>query len=150
MKVIFLEDVQGVAQAGDVKEVKNGFARNYLLPKKLASMATSNELQRAENLRKTAEQNRSVLEQEWRQLGENLEGTTLTIKMRSGETGRLYGSVTNAMIAEELTKVSGRDIDRRGVTLEEPIREIGNHEVSVRLYTDVAVSVNVIVETEAT
>ena len=150
MKVVFLQDVLNVAQAGEIKEVKNGFARNYLLPKKLAALATHNELQRVENLKKIAEKKRLKESEDWRVVGEALEGTTITVQMRVGVEERLFGSVTNTMIAEELSKLAERPIDRRGISLEEPIRSLGTYEIPLHLHTGVDVTINLVVEAEAT
>ena len=150
MKVIFVEDMPGVARAGEVKEVKTGFARNYLIPRNIATAVTHDQMQRIENLRKAAQQRRDLEAVEWREVGESLEGVTVTLQMRSGATGRLYGSVTNGIIAEELSKLCGREINRRGVTLEGPIRSLGTYEVPVELHPGVDVTINLLVEAEVT
>ncbi len=102
MKVVFLEDVSGVALGGEVKDVKGGFARNYLIPQKLAVPATPDAMQRVERLGKQAEEQRIKTLQDMRALGELLEGSMVNVPMRAGTSGRLYGSVTNAIVAEEL------------------------------------------------
>ena len=145
MRVVFLEDVQGVARGGDVKEVKNGFARNYLLPKKLAVPATHNALQRIERLAKEAEDNRLKTIADMAVLGEALEGKQINIEMRAGAGGRLYGSVTNVIVADELSKLVDREIDRRTVEIDEPIRELGTFDVNVRLHPEVTAGIKVLV-----
>ena len=113
MKVLFIEDVQGTAYSGDIKEVKPGFARNYLLPKKLAVLATRDQMSRVSGLQASATKRRDATEVEMTALSEKLEGAVITIEGRAGRNDRLYGSITNIMVAEEISKVAGREIDRR-------------------------------------
>ena len=145
MRVVFLEDVAGVAQGGEVKEVKNGFARNYLIPKNLAVPATHNALQQINSIAQRAEEDRTRTLTDMRALADALEGTQINIEMRSGVNNRLYGSVTNAVIADELSSITGREIDRRTIILAEPIRELGLFEVPLRLHQDVEVPISVLV-----
>lgn len=145
MRVVFLEDVAGVAQGGDVKEVKNGFARNYLIPKNLAVPATHNALQQIKSIAERAEVDRTRALTDMRAVAEALEGTQINIEMRSGVNNRLYGSVTNAVIAEELSNIADREIDRRTIMLAEPIRELGLFEVFLKLHQDVEVPISVLV-----
>ena len=145
MRVVFLEDVPGVAQGGEVREVKNGFARNYLIPKKLATPASHNALQQLERLKRQAEQTRLKTLADMRALGETLEGQQVNVEMRAGTSGRLYGSVTNAIVAERLSEMTDREIDRRTVELEEPIRELGMFDLSVRVHPEVQAQIKVLV-----
>lgn len=145
MKVIFLEDVPPSSRAGDVKEVKDGYGRNFLLPRKLAVLATSDALQRAGSLRAEAESRRINESKDWSEVAQGLKQNPITIEMKSGPTGRLYGSVTTTQIAEQLTEITGRSISRRGVRMATPIREIGEFTVSVRLFEDVVTDVKVVV-----
>lgn len=145
MRVVFLEDVPGVAQGGDVKEVRNGFARNYLIPQRLATPATHNALQRVEKLRKQADVTRVKRLEDMRELASEVNGTQISVEMRAGSTGRLYGSVTNTIIAERLAEMTDREIDRRTVELAEPIRDLGIYEVTLRLHAEVAAGVSVLV-----
>ena len=145
MRVVFLEDVPGVAQGGDVKEVKNGFARNYLIPKSLATPATHNALQRVEKLSRHADVTRVKRLEDMRELASEIEGAQIEVEMRAGSTGRLYGSVTSAIIAEKLGEVTEKEIDRRTVDLEEPIRDLGEYGVTVSLHSEVRANVSVLV-----
>jgi large subunit ribosomal protein L9 len=145
MRVVFLEDVSGVAQGGDVKEVKNGFARNFLIPKSLATPATHNALQRVERLKKQADETRLKVLADTRALAEALDGVQVNIEMRTGASGRLYGSVTSAMIANELSELTEREIDRRTVQLPESIRELGTFDINLRLHPEVEAGVKVLV-----
>ena len=145
MRVVFLEDVAGVAQGGDVKDVKNGFARNYLIPKNLAVPAAHNALQRVDRLAKEAETTRLKTLADMRALATALDGVRVDVEMRSGAGGRLYGSVTNIIIAEELSKLTGREIDRRIIELDEPIRELGLFNLDVHLHAEVDAKIGVLV-----
>ena len=149
MRVVFLEDVAGVARGGGGKEVKNGFARNYLIPKSLAVPATHNALQRVEKLSRSAGVNRIKLLDDMKQLAEAIEGTQINVEMRAGSSGRLYGSVTNAIIAESLSKLTDSEIDRRTIEIPEPIRDLGIYDLVVRLHPEVKTTIKVVVhETE--
>ena len=148
MKVIFLEDVPGTADAGEVKDVKNGFARNYLLPRQLAARATIDELQRMNSIQKSAHQKRLKITEDMSKVAEAMEGMEVSIEARIGPTGRLFGSVTSRHIAEALNQQTGRDLDHRNVLIGDSFHELGEYPVSIRLYRDVVahVSVSVIPE----
>ena len=145
MRVVFLQDVAGVAHGGDVKEVKNGFARNYLIPKNFAVPATHNALQRVKQYAEQAERARLRLLQDMRELSETLNGKRIDVEMRAGASGQLYGSVTNAIIADKLAELSDREIDRRGIEIGDPIRQLGSFDVSVRLHPEVQAQIEVLV-----
>ena len=145
MKVVFLEDVEGVAQGGEVKDVKNGFARNYLLPKNLAAPATHNNLQRIEKLRRQANVDRVEKLEDMKSVAESINDTEIVMEMRAGANDRLYGSVTGTMIADSVTDKTGISVERRWVQLDNPIRETGEFDVSIRLHSDVSANVRVIV-----
>lgn len=148
MKVVFLEDVPNVAKAGDVKEVADGYFRNFLLPKKLASVATSVELKRLEVQHQTESRREVRMEKDAEAFARVLQDTTVVIKMRAGKEDKLYGSVTSADIAKEIKKLTKQDIDKRKIELPEPIRELGSHQVSIKLTKDVTATVTVVVEQE--
>jgi large subunit ribosomal protein L9 len=145
MRVVFLEDVAGVAQGGDVKEVKNGFARNYLIPQRLATPATKDSMQRIRTLSNDAEVNRLKTLADMRELSKELDGTQVNIEMRAGASGRLYGSVTNAIVADEIAKMTDREIDRRTVQIPEAIRQTGVYELRVRLHAEVDAGISLVV-----
>ena len=145
MKVVFLKDVEGVAQGGDVKEVRNGFARNYLLPKELAVIATHNSLRRTARLRKDAETERLKHLSDMGVLAEEIDGAQIAVEMRAGASGRLYGSVNNAIVAAKLSEMTSRDIDRRMVLIDDPIREVGIFDIRLRLHSEVDARINVVV-----
>ena len=139
MKVLFLQDVRPTARAGDVKEVKDGFGRNYLIPQGYAVIATEHELRRAANLRPQAEDRRLVEAKAWQEVADGLKEQKVRIEVRTGPTGRLYGSVTNTMIAEKLGEMTNRDIDRKGIQIPAPIRAIGDYKVPAKFVDGVSV-----------
>ena len=138
MKVLFLQDVRPTARAGDVKEVKVGFARNYLIPQGFAVLATEHELRRAAKLRGQAEDRRLVEAKEWQDVVDALKEQKVLIEVRTGPTGRLYGSVTNTMIAAQLAEMTDREIDRKGIQIPAPIRAIGEYKVPARFVEGVS------------
>ena len=145
MKVVFLEDVEGVALGGDIKEVKNGFARNYLIPQNLAAPATHNNLQKITKLSRQADTERMQRLDDMKQLSEAVNGTEIMIEMRAGSNDRLYGSVTGTMVADALNEITGQSIERRLVQLDNPIRELGSFDVPIRLHADVNATIKVTV-----
>jgi len=146
MKVILLQDVAGVGKAGEIKRVADGYARNYLIPKGLAIAARPGLVRQAEEQRRAAEK-RAVREAaDAHTLAQQMAQVTLTFKAKAGEQDKLYGSITSSDIVEELAKQIGQDLDRRKVILEQPIKQLGSHQVPVRLATDVTAEVTVVVE----
>jgi len=141
VKVLFLQDVRPTARAGDVKDVKTGFARNYLLPQRLAVQATEHELRRASALRQQAEDRRLVEVKEWQDIADALKAQKVRIEVRTGPTGRLYGSVTNTMIAAQLTELTSREIDRKGIQIPAPIRTTGEYKIPARFVEGVIATV---------
>lgn len=148
MKVLLLKDVKGQGKAGDVINVSNGYANNFLLPRKLATSAEGNALNEA-NQKKAAEELRkqkAIAKAKEDQIA--LSTATVKIKVKAGQKeGKIFGSVTAKEIAGEL-KNMGYDIDKKDVLLKEPIKTIGRLMVEVKLYTGIIVRVNVVVEAE--
>lgn len=150
MKVVLLEDIPSTGLAGQIREVKNGFARNYLIPRGLAAPATQANIQRIKVIREVGDERRVRELANWQEFAQTLEGTAITVKANAGAEGRLFGSVTSANIASELSKQIDRSVDRRGVLLPQTIRELGSFKVPVRLAPGVEIDVTVNVEaTEA-
>lgn len=143
MKVVFFEDVEGTAQVGEIKDVRNGFARNYLLPRNLAGPATKENIQRATSLAEKEARRQEKLDAEARTKVEVLEGYTVTVEARVGETGRLFGSVTNRDIADKINEDKQLDIESHMVLLPEPIRELGSREVTIKFTRNVSVPITV-------
>jgi large subunit ribosomal protein L9 len=148
MKVIFLEDVQNVAKAGEVKNVADGFSSNYLIPKKLAVLATKAELKKWEAQQEANSRREARIEQEAESVAKALNDTTVVLKARAGEQDRIYGSITNADVAEALEKATGHAIDKRKIELDEPIRVVGSRQVTVKLARNVTAEITVVVEKE--
>ena len=146
MKVVFFEDVEGTALVGDVKVVKNGFARNFLLPRGIAGPVTPPNLQRANSLAEKEARRQARLDSEAEVQKERLDGYTVTFEARVGETGRLYGSVTSRDIAQKLQESTGIEVDSRVILLAEPIRELGSRSVTIRFTRNVSAEVNVTVD----
>jgi len=147
MRVLLLKDVYKLGHAGDVKKVADGYARNFLIPQRLATLATVNAIKQAETLRQNAAIARAKLNSELSGVAEKLNGLIITFSVKAGETGKLYGSVTAAQIADEIKKTSGLDVDRRNVG-HQPLRELGEYKVPVRLTTDLIPQVKVIIHRE--
>ena len=143
MKVILLEDVRGQGKAGEIVKVNDGYARNMLFPKKLAKeatpanikaleMKTPKDAERLAELKKEAEELKAVLEKE-----------TIVLKSKGGEGGRLFGSVTNADVAEAIKAQKQIDIDKKKISIPAPIKMAGRHAVDIKLFTDVSVRITV-------
>lgn len=149
MKVILRQDVRNLGKAGQVIDVADGYARNYLIPRGLAVVASDANLrqlqERQQHEIRRAEQARAQAEADARKL----EGQTVRLTARAGEGGRLYGSVTSADVAEALAALAGHAIDRRKIELAEPIRQVGRYEVVVRLHAEVSARVHVEVVAES-
>ncbi len=147
-KVILTQDVEHLGAAGTIQTVKEGFARNYLLPKKLAEIATPGTIKQVQERQAALERRIRKQEEELRSLGDKIAATTLHFTARVGEQGRLFGSITAAEIADELTRAVGEEVDRRKVALDEPIRNIGEHKVPIRLVGRLVPEVTVVVTGE--
>lgn len=147
MKVILLDYVYKHGVAGEVIDVADGFARNYLIPRKLAAKATEGELRRAAKLRDQAAAKRAQLEQRLNELAKIIDGVELIFARRAAATGKLFGSVTTQEIADELLKKTGADINRRRIS-QQGLREIGTHDVPVRLGTENSPVLKVIIVRE--
>jgi large subunit ribosomal protein L9 len=145
MKVVFLKDVPNVAQAGQVKEVADGYARNYLIPRKLAALAQPQAVSKIEASTKKME---ASLTGEMTELAGQLEGKEVNLKAKAGAKDKLYGSITSADIAAELNNVTGIEVDKRKIELGEPIRQLGSYEIVIKLGKDISPKVRVTVTEE--
>lgn len=148
MKVIFLQDVPRVAKAGEIKEVSDGYGRNFLVPQKLALIANSAALNIAETQHKIQVRQQAMEQGRLSELAQQLEGREITLKAKVGAQEQLYGSITTADIVAELEKTSGIAVDKRKVELDESIRHLGSHEVSIRLTKDLTPKIRVTVVEE--
>jgi len=145
VKVLFVKDVTGTAKPGDVKEVAPGYARNFLFPKHLAVVADERVV---DQIRKREEAARRRTEKQFadaREVAGRLRKLTVTIYAKTGEGGRLFGSVTNTDVAQQLKREAGIDVDKRKIEIEPPIRSLGPHEVSVELHPEITETLKVVV-----
>jgi large subunit ribosomal protein L9 len=148
VKVILTKDVPNLGKAGAVKDVAAGYARNYLFREGLAVKASKGAMKDFERRRVADVRREEKMAARAEALAEQLAGITLTFEAKAGETGHLYGSVTPSAIAEALEREIGEKFDRRKQILSEPLREVGEHVVSVRLSADVVAEVKVVVQPE--
>lgn len=150
MKIVLREDVPKVGEAGSVQTVSDGYARNYLIPKGLAVVATTGEMKVAAH--NQAVKDRKIARQEdlLRSLSEKIDGQRLTFTAKAGDQGRLYGSITATDVATALGTQISETIDRRRVVLDEPLRSIGEHTVTVHLVGRLRPQVTVIIEADKT
>ncbi|MET3852394.1 MULTISPECIES: 50S ribosomal protein L9 [unclassified Paenibacillus] len=147
MKVIFIKDVKGQGKKGDIKDISEGYATNFLIPRGLARVATDGNMKTLEN-QNAAEQKRKQQEKEEAQiLGKKLEEMTVQLKAKAGEGGRLFGAITSKQIADALSQ-QGIKIDKRKIELDEPIRTLGVTQMTVKLHPDVKATLKVQVTEE--
>jgi large subunit ribosomal protein L9 len=147
MRVVLRKEVAGLGRAGDVKDVADGYAQNFLLPRGLATEASAGELRRVAQERQTAKQKRDRQHGEAEELAKRIAATALVFKLKVGPQGKAFGSITDRDIAEAL-QTQGIDVPRERVHLDEPIRSLGPHTVEVRLLADVRARLTVAVESE--
>jgi large subunit ribosomal protein L9 len=146
MKVVFLQDVPNVAKAGDVKEVAAGYGRNFLIPRKLAVLASPQAMSQV----KTGEKVQARTDDELAELASQLDGKEVSLKAHAGAKERLYGSITSADIAAELEKATGIFVDKRKIELDKPIHKLGSYELTVKLGKDITPKITVKVIEEET
>ncbi|MFQ6058228.1 MAG: 50S ribosomal protein L9 [Anaerolineae bacterium] len=148
MKIVLIQDVPNLGQAGEVKEVADGYGRNYLIPKGLAVLATEGTLKQLELKRQAEARRAERLRAEMTDLAQRLSLLTLNFKAKVGEKERLYGSITSGDIARAIERETGQAVDKRKIGLEEPIRQLGYHHVPIKLLPDLTTEVVVLVEEE--
>lgn len=145
MKVILLQELKGKGGEGDVVEVANGFANNYLFPRNIAIAATKGNLKQLEQRKHNIAKREEVRVEKAQSTKDALEGMVIKIEANVGEEGQLFGSITSVMIAEALAKETGLEIDKRRIDLKNPIKTAGEHEVLVSLYRDIKTPVKLMV-----
>jgi len=150
MRVIFLEDVPKVARAGEIKEVADGYGRNFLIPRKLALLASPESINAVGVKLKGQARREAQTEAEMVEVANQLDGKEISLEALSGSKDRLYGSITTADIADELEKAFGVAVDKRKIEIAEPIHELGSYEVEIRLAKDIAPKITVTVTGEST
>jgi large subunit ribosomal protein L9 len=138
MKVILLKDVKGQGKKGDLKEVSEGYANNFLLPQKLAAPANESSVKMLDQQKKAEQRKKDQEKADAVELGSKLEAVTVELKAKSGKDGRLFGAIPSKQVAEELEKQFKIKIDKRKIQMEEPIRTLGVTEVGVKLHPEVA------------
>ncbi|WP_019004964.1 50S ribosomal protein L9 [Cohnella laeviribosi] len=142
MKVIFLQDVKGQGKKGEIKEVSEGYARNFLLPKGYVQIATEGNKKALDQMKASAEKRKAKEKEEAQALAAKLSEMTIVIKAKAGEGGRLFGAITSKQISETLEKMNIK-IDKRKIDLDEPIRTLGVTKVPLKLYPEVKGTLNV-------
>jgi len=147
MKLILQEDVKNLGKMGDVVNVAEGYARNFLIPKKLGVEANVNSIKALEHEKRKIEDKAKKIRNDAQGLAERLSSTTLTLSAKAGEEEKLFGSITSMDIAEALKK-EGFDIERKKILLDEPIKRLGAYSVGIKIHHDVTaqVHINVIAE----
>ena len=148
MMMLFLRDVPDQARAGEVKRVSRGYARNYLLPKGLAEIATDETMKRLDKVKQEGDAVRARETQVVEELAEALDNLTVEIPGRVTPTGRYYGAISGARIADALGEMLEREIDRRITNAVEPIREPGDYEIVLNLSSEIRATVNVVASIE--
>jgi large subunit ribosomal protein L9 len=148
MKVVLLENIPGRGRAGEIREVSAGFARNFLLPRGLARVATAAVIKETEARIQKEHREETVNRDRSLEMAEQIEGKELHFKARAGAGDRLFGSITAADIAEELSQATGLVIDKKRIDIEKPIRQAGSHQVVVRLAGDIKPQITVAIEEE--
>jgi large subunit ribosomal protein L9 len=146
MRVILKAEIRGLGRTGEIKDVADGYARNYLLPKGLAIEATGGELKHLAEERQSEKSKKDRAHLDAEELAQRLGDVTLVFKLKAGEQGKTFGSVTAKEVADALKKEAKADIDKTKVVLHEPLRSLWVHTVEVRLLSDVRANVSVAIE----
>lgn len=146
MKIILIQDVKKLGKKGEIIEVNDGYARNYILPQKLGIEANSKNLNDLKLQKMKEEKDARKLLDEAKELAEKIGEQSVAVKMKAGEGGKVFGSVSAKEIAEAMKKQNGLEIDKKKIQLQEPIRSFGVHEVGVKLHPQVTATLRVKVE----
>jgi large subunit ribosomal protein L9 len=141
MKVILTKPVESLGEKGDVVDVADGYARNYLVPRKFAVRASAGSLKQAESMRVARIESARKSLDDAQALADSLAGTRVVVAARAGDAGNLFGSIGASDIAEAIVKFTGIDIDRKIIKIDEPIKEIGLHEIVIQPHSDIEVSI---------
>lgn len=145
MKVVLIEDVKGTGKAGETKEVADGYARNFLLPRKLAQQATKGAQEQVDRVKATAVQRENRELDDAKALAVKLEAVQVILKLRSGKDGKLFGAVTNADVASALKQQYGITLDRRKIEFDEPVKAMGPGTAHVKLHREVTARIPLMV-----
>ena len=145
MKVLLLQDLKGQGKKGEIINVSDGYANNFLFKKGLAVVATADTINSVDIHNKAVEKQKAAERQKAQDDANRLKGQTVRIAAATGSQGKMYGSITNKEVADELTKM-GYPVDKKQVVMKDPIRQKGNYTVTVKLYAEISTTVNVVVE----
>lgn len=145
MKVILTQDVKGSGKSGEIINVSDGYARNFLFPKGLAIEASAANLNAQKNRQAALDHKKQVERQEAQALAERIQALGVTIQARTGENGKLFGSISTKEVAEAIAQQHGLSVERKKIVLKEPIRELGEYQVQVKLYAGIASTIRVTV-----
>jgi large subunit ribosomal protein L9 len=148
MKVVFLKDVSSKGKTGEIRDVANGYARNFLFPRGLALKATDDAIKRAKDQEEGKTRRRDRKQEELSEQAKQVEGKELRFKAKAGEKGRLHGSITSANVAEKLSEMVNIEIDKKMIILKEPLRQLGEHEVTIGFAREIEAKIKVIIEEE--
>jgi large subunit ribosomal protein L9 len=149
MKIILQKEIEKLGVPGDVVDVADGYARNYLVPRGLAVPASRGAVRHADSLRRAHQERVAKAQKEAQAVADRMTASPIKVRVKAGEGGRLFGSVTAADLAEEIQRQTGVEVDRRMVHLDEPIKSVGVHEVHVRLHPEVNAALSVEIEPES-
>jgi len=148
LKVVFIKDIPGKAKKGEIKEVADGYARNFLLPRGLAVLATSGTIHSVQTHREQTEESLAQEQEGLTGIARSINGKQVFLQARAGARERLFGSITSTDIAQALSQLIGFNIDKRKIELDEPLRKLGNYEITVRLSKDIEAKITVIIKEE--
>ncbi len=143
MRVILIKDMEKLGKVGDIVDVKDGYARNYLIPMGIALSATQSNVKRVKNEIKALKRKVEKEIERFRELAEKLSSVRVTIEHEAGEEGKLFGSVTTSQIEKALHRAGFEDVEKRQIVLEKPIRETGTYDVKVHLFKDIEATITV-------
>jgi large subunit ribosomal protein L9 len=149
MKVVLLKDIPGKGKAGEIKEVSKGYAKNFLLPQGLALLATPAVIKQVESRLEREKFEESIDRDKLIELAQQIEGKVIQFKARMGAGERLFGSITAADVAEELSRAIGSIVDKKKIDIEKPFHQTGSYEVAVKLTSDIRPKITVLIEEEA-
>lgn len=148
MKVILCQDIKSLGKKDEVVNVSDGYANNYLLPRKLAIPATDANLKDLDNKKRAADAKAAKELEEAKQLAKKIDGKKFAIKAKTGENGKLFGAISNKDVADSIKKQIGVEVDRKKIVMSEPIKQLGDFELEVKVYPGVSAKFNVIIEEE--
>jgi large subunit ribosomal protein L9 len=148
MKIVLLQDVPGTGKAGEIKEVSKGYAKNFLLPRGLALVATPTVIKQVESKLEKEKLEENIDREKLVELAQQIDGREIHLKAHIGSGERLFGSITAADVAEELSRAIGSVIDKKKIDIEKPFRQTGSYEIAVKLASDIKPKITVVIEEE--